>query len=454
MKRTILILLSLLLAVNLTGCAAPEPPSTAPETETAPAPADFLGYIRDVLVPREGLASTDAHTFHLSSDGSLPEAMGQAQLGLLSACVRDFDADGAQELVTFSLASGDGLDTYLGEIYYTDPLPCLLLEMKLYTADENGQISLSDSVPAVAHLENRSWGPMLVRLDNLDGVLYIISRAAMEDMTTYGPRPVTIFHIEQGKFVFDYAGKVSWGQSTMKEDPNELLGTRNFYLPKPDSSTHFERGSELPDPELSLDTLDASLEAGAPWLVCGFLLETHNSAETSMDMTCKAGDATALRQALETGILPTSEIPDGHLAEDPVPEAAALDYAAALSDQVEALSGIRMEVVDADTSDEQDTVNFTAPDGTTCRLVLSSQSHELLSLRLTSTTWTPDSEWIALKDAILSCESLGLSEDDTASMLGDISLSTFSGGVELGNKRIVIAAVSQCFLIIDAVDQP
>lgn len=62
-------------------------------------------------------------------------------------------------------------------------------------------------------------------LPELDGVPYIRGTSSMEDQTTYGAAPTALYHVENGKFVFDWmGGRIGWGQSSYKGDVNADAG--------------------------------------------------------------------------------------------------------------------------------------------------------------------------------------------------------------------------------------
>ena len=79
-------------------------------------------------------------------------------------------------------------------------------------------------------MEHISYGSSSVYACQWEGITYFVGHSTMDDMTTYGPHAMAIYHPEEGKLIFDYVAGGSWGQGLPGTDDNEKLGARKMDL--------------------------------------------------------------------------------------------------------------------------------------------------------------------------------------------------------------------------------
>ena len=466
-KRMLCLLLAAVLAVVFAGCgpAAPDeavssgkPAGSTAEATASPTPdasaepqkADgeaFYTYLRETVIPEEGLASLEKLT--LDTDGKEDGLAQQGGLGLLSADVRDYDGDGEEDMVTLSLVERPMGETSLGALMYEAETNCLAMEMRLYTCDAEGAVALSDTVAAVAVLEHYSWGPMLAGVQESDGVPYLYGFCAMVDPTTYGAAPFVVYHVEDGKFVFDMiGGRIGWGQGTYTEDANAVLGTRGMRLIDTPLNDVYNVTQKLqvdgPDAEESngetLRALDGSLMA----YVGMYGLDYPETA------TSQAQDATQLREILERGLetIRAERTP----APSPTPalesEYAEIEAAiATLIEEVESASGIPLELVNEEIADGTYTVRYEAAERSSATIAYDTESGAITSFGVYANGGEVTEEWIALKDAALAAPSLGLDADAVAPFLGDCGFQ--NPGVEAGGgANLIVGNAGTCTMLL------
>lgn len=427
--------------------ASSVPEASAPETDSRTA---FYEYLKSTVIPEEGLANLGV--LSLNTEEKESGLAGQDGLGLLSADVRDYDGDGAEDMVTFSIAEKKMGDTSLGALMYDGETSCIALEMRLYTMDGSGVVALSDTVNAVAEIEHSSWGPMVAGVQEVDGIPYLYGYCTLEDVATYGASPFTVYHVEKGKFVFDLIdGHIGWGQGSYTGDANAELGTRKLAIVKTPLNDVYNQVNKLRTDgdhaaEENAEVLQ-KLEGSAAAYV-GMYVESYPDTVTS-----RAADYTYLREILEKGL----EAFAAEQALRPTPEPSAepeSEYAeieasiAGLVGEIEEISGMPLTLVNEEIADGSYSVRYEAAERTGVQVVYSTESGAPTRIGVFANGGDVTEEWLALKDAVLTAPSLGFNADDAAAFLGDCGFQHGSPVDIGGGASVLVANAGTCTMLL------
>ena len=454
-----LILCLALIAACLTGCGGKDSPTIIPggTTEAAPStqnttPAaesnglieemqrqQMYDYVSTVLVPEKGLADLGPFTWthaHKANDGYDNWEMLQngGCYGLVSAVVRDFDFDGNQELVAFYLTAMPTAQTwepiYGGNSY----LESYVVSMELYTL-QDGQVVLSDSYHCLNQLDDESWGYICVYLEQLEDGIYIDAFSSAEDYTTYGASPRTIFHVANDKFVFDYISGIGYGQGSIDENPNNLMGTTNINPSEYTFDARYEDDSTVRNV---------------------MMLDFDNQAPNDGTMVYTGTDYTQLRTILTEGVdaVEIQPLPQGgRKPEDPA-ITATKDTAQAIADYVAAESGCVF--VDCTNSVYSDTASYRYETEEYSFLVLrlNSETGALVGVSVSNNGYPVPDEWFSMKDAVIDYPSLGLDRAELDFLYGtDVSMNKYTNGVEITGAKVAIRQITSTDFVLEFITE-
>lgn len=416
----------------------PEETPTEETVLTAATPKElFYAHLQNAVIPQVGLAclsrvSVDTDSFDKEHVPLLKE---KGFLGLASASVRDFDGDGTEEMVTFTLQGTDIFNTWTREHIREDMwlTTTVNIQLDLYVI-EDGQVVHKDTEECLTYIDGFSWGPMAAGLEMYEGVIYIWGKAHTENPATYGISPFAIYHVENNQFVRDYADGLEWGQASLEQEFMEVWtsGMRINNTPLMDvhaSVEYIPTGiSKWPD------TFGARLQLNV-WL--------ESDWDNWGTLHAEATDYTGLRQILENGVdsFETPKLPDNSdWSTDSTADLqkAALDFARMIS----------TALIDGGSTEREGIfqANYILDDSSELRLKYDAQTGKLIQIMLLS-DGTPVSEyWYQYKDQILKHPDLALDADAIAPMLGECSMTEFSSGVEIGNAYIGIVLVNSATL--------
>lgn len=428
MRKILTVLLAAALLLNLTGCGlarelahevlgelpTPTPEATAtpePTPEATPEPeTDYYEFI-ETLVPELGEASISAE-IPIGSNTQIWSRYAGEIGGIISADVRDYDGDGVRDLLLLVLAEHTMGETTLAGLVYQDESPCLALEARLYTS-VNGEIILSDTVKGVAEMEDMSWGGICAAVQVFDGVPYLYAACDMEDSTTYGARPSTIHHVENGKFVFDrIGGRIGWGQGSYDGDPNPVVGALGREFTK-------EQWQCITG---SFNALEKYEENGEPLCFAeGFKpLCRITMQRTNRGISVVLKDDSMLgpmRAAGEAEVLAAcTPIPTPTPA--PVYEGAQAEIET-LASEISEASGLTLTLSDENISETEHMAWYTAPNGCKLTLCFDTATRKPTTIRVDESGSSASPEWTAMKDGVLSAPSLGFDPDLTAEYRGN-----------------------------------
>ncbi len=404
---------------------------------------EMYEYLFDTVIPEQGLAKLEKISWIISGipdgvDSNLGFLKDEGYWGVISAVVRDFDMDGSQDMVVFRL---DGVpQNQIWHPIYSSASDMLSYVISVdFYAMYNGSITLCDSYPHLMTLDGQSWGFITVALEQMEDGIYIQAWSEAEDYSTYGATPNSVFHIEDGKFVFDYLSGIRYGQSVYSEDPNEVLGTSNL-KPREYSLFSFNLNCREVDP------------AGDPrenrYVL--HLLVTLDSFSDGKISYCGT-DYTGLRIIAEEGIsaFPHTPLPQGGR----LPEDTSLKQYESIGqdfiDFIEKESGC--EIVDSfcARSDSDSTVTFTwkTEEKTSITLTLN-EDGSMHYIGLGSPEWKNLDDFISVKDTILDYPKLGLDKEETGIFKGEVH-SEYLNGYDVSGARMsmgIVASTMFCIL--------
>lgn len=470
-KRRIITFLAgaVVLAAIFTGCGSSnttEKTETAAESQTAEESIAeteavvseeqaFYDYLESTVIPEEGLASLEACTVENGSKGTGLSEDGA--LGLLSAYVRDFDGDGQKEMLTLFLDTVPMGDTSLGKFsLYSDAgeEEAVVLKLCLYTNGSDG-VSLSDTVNGLAIMEKISWGPMIAGLQTVEGIPYIYGYSSMTDEMTYGPAPFMVYHVENGKFVYDLIdGSIGWGQGSESGDVNAVVGAAGMSIVKTSLNDIFNAVRALSG---NFEEDSARMD-GIGGIVMGYVSISNSQSGT---VTCQAQDYTYLREALENSY---ETVADKLTAEAEAADKAAGEAAQAALEAVEADSpqakaeaiieeisgtmGVSMELTNENEENGFYSARYQLPEYSELYMQFSSETGQLLTLAAYADGGTVTEEWLNLKDTVLKSASANLNQDAVAQLFGDCGFG-YGSGLDVGDGiRVIVGNAGTCTMMI------
>lgn len=455
MKKRISLLILIAMALTLCACGQEQPAETTAGTTAAvtTAPAEtteavdlereqrslFYDYLKSDVIPGIGLADMRELTWKISAMWGVPNdpqhLLDQGRGGLLSAVVRDFDLDGTQDMVTFHMEAATYEDTWKG--IYDGDNTVYRVSMHFYTL-ENGTVTFQDSYPCLIMLDGTSWGNISIRMELMEKGIYISAHSYAEDYSTYGASPTTVFHAEEGKFVFDYIGGIHYGQSSIDENPNHILGTTNMNL-QDYTIRSIDKSAADTDPN------------GDPeenrWIYRG-VFENLDWSEGTMRYT--GTDYTGLRIILEKGVdaFPHDPLPQGGIIPEHPSVQLAKDAAQVIADYVKQKAACEYVNITANYSEYSNTttVRIETEEYTFLGLVYDADTMLLKSVGVSSNDYPVPQEWFDMKDALLSYEPFGLLSGETAQFTGrKINYNKHMNGTPITGATVTIMQVTDTY---------
>lgn len=432
MKKLLSLILALLIVASLlTGCTSglneddglgeDETEESTPEPTAEPTePVDvekeqrqlFYDYLGSTLIPQIGLADLSAISWtHASARGGVDSnplhLIDNGRGGLLSAVVRDFDLDGNQDMVTFCMDVLPYNETW--SAIYSSTNPVYNISMSLYKLDGETVVH-SDTYHSLMHLDGSSWGHISIRMELMEEGIFLCSHSYAEDYSTYGESPTSVFHVADGKFVFDYISSIHYGQSSIDTNPNILMNTTDLEYLDYTISTMPKAAAETDphgDPEENR------------WIYFGSF-ELTDWSESTM---CYTGtDYTGLRIILEQGIdsFPHEPLPQGGLKPEDPSVQLALELAQPIADYIAEQTGCVFIDTDTSYSEYSNTasVNFETEEYTFLSVTYDAATQQISFVALSTNDYPVPQEWFDMKDALLQYPEFGLLSGELAPFLG------------------------------------
>lgn len=421
MKKSILALILGLSLLAAGGCSVSgntssvvsQEPSAAEESKPAeaseepgitnPTAADYYDYIQNVLVKEAEPAQLGELKGHMSYEGYYStELKEQGAAGILSAVVNDFDGDGINDMLTFSIAALPMGDTHLGKFEYNSETTSLCVTTELYNI-KNGEIQKSDE-QVIAVVDGLSIGSIFVGMQSSEGTDYIFARSYMEDDSTYGSVPFEVYHVKGGKLIFDYmGGHIGWGQSENDADVNAVLKTEDM-----DISASGLNSALVTTGNLGMDEFNKELlEKLSDRALCYVSIDC---AEYYEDIIYKATDYTGLRDVLSG----SSEAEIYEPAEVEKEEEEELEgYRKNIKDILDELSAKvgEFSLVSEDDSNGRYQATYKTAAGSTILFSCDPATDKFVQIIAGCAGSDPNEEWTYIYKTILASPTLGLSEE-------------------------------------------
>ena len=400
-------------------------------------------YLKNELLPKAGLANLGPFAWrHEDRSGGVQSNVGAwadaGCYGIISAVARDFDLDGQQDLVVFTLGADSRKNTWKPIYGDRNDLDAFVVSMDLYTL-EDGKVLFSDSYPCLIQLDAYSWGFLRIRMEQLEDGIYLDAFSDAQDFTTYGSSPRTIFHVADGKFVFDYIGGIGYGQGSLAENPNRLMNTTNI------DPTDYTFGHGLVTP----DKVDPAAPAENRYV---YSMTIGVDEKWDGDMTYTGVDFTGLRTILEKGVdaFPHEPLPQGgKIPEDPALPATR-PMAEALAQRLFQQAGCSFIDVSDRVSSDSVTYFYETEINTTFTIRFAKDGYRLMGFGVATNAYPVPQEWFDLKDAALQSGEYSLSADAIAPFLGKrISYNDHMGGTQIPGATVTIQQITDTYFSIE-----
>lgn len=430
----------------------------------------YYRYLRDKILPKAHWACQMELPFTIPNwyDGSKGSLSGQLKAyrhgnteeygtGVLSAVVRDFDGDNIKDMLVIYLDTAPGNDTAIRTVYGESD--AVTLRFELFTmqynrekgiqapAEESTHVDLEElegdpdhpddpaamknwfriqasewtpldrynvystaDVLAAAEIGDLCMGRILAGICTMDGVPYIYTYEDMSDVTTDGPHLMKIWHVEDGKFIYDSAsGWIGWGQGTDVEDVNAFCGAKgeNFVDTKLAVAGDLLRRAYKPESKENQE-LEGSL-------LCRLDFTAEGTSQVGGVITTHAADYSRIREIMREGAASASK----YVKEEPafeMPENNSRDAMDRLAEQIGLHSGCPMTAADNREEDGVFTVRYTSASGRSNLSISMDGEGKLTRIALNG---REEKEFLAVKDAVLAQESIGLDPKVAAAYSGD-----------------------------------
>ncbi|MBQ7063585.1 MAG: hypothetical protein IJM90_01655 [Firmicutes bacterium] len=371
----------------------------------------FYEYLRKNVVPEIG--TCDGASFKtLLENKDMAKGGGT---GLLSALVDDLDGDGSQEMVTVTVSAKEITDNMIASLVYKVGRPVVSVDLDLYEL-VNGEVVHADGPRNIGYMERLSYGTIEVSACQWDGITYFFGKSKMDDLTTYGPTAIAIYHPEDGKLVFDVVSGGGWGQSLPGTDDNAKMHTRNTdFRDTALQTSHMELLSAL---KFDLDfvtysnsNVDVTIHDET------FLEEALENTYKSIEERAKA----LLKQLDQDEQLAREEIEEEQRRKEAAMNSPAVKTAQKVIDDIQAASGITLSLLKEELG-EDGSYSVRYKTGDKARLYITTDaSGTITSISVEARTYTQTAEWISLKDVILNLKELSLSSDAIGAFSGKLS---------------------------------
>ncbi|MCQ2515921.1 MAG: hypothetical protein MJ094_03555 [Saccharofermentans sp.] len=395
----------------------------------------YYDYIRDVLIPSEGLTNLDGSIIVSFQSTPIHETSDiNARNGILSADVRDYNGDGVLDLVTYSLDSIVWDHTSTGLVmseWYGEQRNFYGVTARFYSLID-GEITLLDQVDSITEFGADHVGTMYYGVYDDEGSVFIYGFCNTETVETYSVRKLNIYHIDGDSFVFDAtSGFYGFGQASVDSDPNVVCGTLDYNYGATALGTAISNASFA----------SVTNGIGDGMLLGGVQFAFYNNM-TQVEATYY--DVSRLRDVLSDGVtvldnrpsMPVYDAPD-NVDPTELADRIALDISNA--------AGFTLTYLETDyISGGGVNVRYTNDGGDITLSLRFDEDGKLQVVNCTLDTWNITSEWIAFKDAIFTYAPFEINPDDYQSWLGDCDMNQ----TPLSNDdySIVVARMDQIWV--------
>ena len=278
------------------------------------------------------------------------------------------------------------------------------------------------------------------QVDFLDDKTYFVGHSTMDDMTTYGPHAMAIYHPEEGKLIFDYVAGGSWGQGLPGTDDNEKLGARKMDLTNTifDVSGYMEKLCDL-----NFELKDSSYQnASVAVTIADYTYLVEALEKGYKEIRDRARELLKLIDEDEKGAREEVEANIKKLEE--VMNSPAHKTAESAIDYIARTSGISLTMTSEEAADDGSySADYQTGDKARVHIKVD-ESGSIVYLTTEARTYTQTAEWISLKDAILNVSQLGLPPEAIAYFSGELSMQSYDE--TYGGYRVQVHNIDNFFI--------
>ncbi len=399
----------------------------------------FYAYLRANVVPKIGTCDGASFVTPLGEK----DMKSNGGSGLLSALVDDLDNDGSLEMVTVTVSEKESTGDMLVSLVFGTGYQTVSVDIDLYElvdGEDGKEVVHADGPKNIGYMEHISYGSSSVYACQWEGITYFVGHSTMDDMTTYGPHAMAIYHPEEGKLIFDYVAGGSWGQGLPGTDDNEKLGARKMDLTNTifDVSGYMEKLCDL-----NFELKDSSYQnASVAVTIADYTYLVEALEKGYKEIRDRARELLKLIDEDEKGAREEVEANIKKLEE--VMNSPAHKTAESAIDYIARTSGISLTMTSEEAADDGSySADYQTGDKARVHIKVD-ESGSIVYLTTEARTYTQTAEWISLKDAILNVSQLGLPPEAISYFSGELSMQSYD---EIyGGYRIQVHNIDNFFI--------
>lgn len=214
MKRkilTILAIISILATILfvLTGCESKNDSGENKEKSdnkktSSVTEQDYYNYIKEKLIPEYGLASTDVINIPMTYSG-YDDGYFKAKdsRGIIGCKILDIDGDSDLEMIVIVNSSSSLMDSIYKDLLYDEGAAydaehrTLIYMFYVYDYYSNSNRIYESNYGYMGYLPCNDWGEIISGIVEIDKTYYLVSYTETQDMSSYGPKYMTVFKLEK-----------------------------------------------------------------------------------------------------------------------------------------------------------------------------------------------------------------------------------------------------------------
>ena len=439
---------------------------------TFPTPSDYFTYLNETFQteqndPTARLADIADKTITVGK--SYNTSLNNANTGVLSALVLDFDNDNELEMLTVSIQNTLLTDTNFKNYLYSHALDQNALTILARSYDiENGEIVECTPVP-LATMPTDGWGYFTVGIAKYEDAYILYTGMTSETMETYGPEYMTLYKVSSDeRLSVDFISAITnYGLSEIKAQ--ELWSVHDVTI-RPSDTTIEDMVRSLGTAELqqsygSMD-LNAFVDVAGDFLVCVYALDPISYGG---DIINKILDNTHLRHYLETNgedyqapdipVAFKKDTADGTTISmytdsfgnsfkvengNPNNTSSAFDN---FVQRIESTVGTELLITASEVNENILARTYTTRDNMIV-LYWDTKTDELVSISIRTHVPTPEEEWYVLKEFVLTDELFEWEAGETDFLRAKDNWMDYLNGVQVGKYTVSIGQVADSWISI------